>query len=137
MDEFHRAANEDPAYSELLQCVRASFPSDRYALPNAVRPYWKLRDNLYSEDDLVLYGARVVVPAALRRHVLARLHGTAAQRPSSVGHDKWYTGLALTRTSRTSCMLASHARYYNSKNLYDAMTTLPGPSSQCRPTSST
>ena len=74
MDEFRRAASEDPAYSELLQCVRAGFPRDRYALPNAVRPYWKLRDSLYSEDDLVLYGARVVVPAALRRRVLSRLH---------------------------------------------------------------
>ena len=73
MDEFLRAASEDPAYSELLHCVRAGFPRDRYALRNTVRPYWKLRDNLYSEDDLVLYGARFVVPAAFRRHVLARL----------------------------------------------------------------
>ena len=39
-----------------------------------VRPYWKLRGTLYSEDDIVLYGTRVVVPAAFRRCVLARLH---------------------------------------------------------------
>ena len=39
-----------------------------------MHPYWKLRGNLYSEDDLDQYGARVVVPAALRRHVLACLH---------------------------------------------------------------
>ena len=39
-----------------------------------MRPYWKLRDNLYSEDDLVLYGARVVVTAALHCRVLVRLH---------------------------------------------------------------
>ena len=74
MDEFRRAASEDPAYSELLQCVRAGFPRGHYALPNAVRPYWKLQDNLYSKDDLVLYGACVFVPAALRRRVLACLH---------------------------------------------------------------
>ena len=74
IDEFHRAASEDPAFSELLQCVRAGFPRDRYTLPNVVSPYWKLRDNLYNEDDLVLYGARVVIHAALCHRVLARLH---------------------------------------------------------------
>ena len=46
MDEFRRAANEDPAYSELFQYVRAGFPRDSYTLPNLVCPYWKLRDNL-------------------------------------------------------------------------------------------
>ena len=35
--------------------------------------YWKLRDSLYSADDLVLLGAHVVVPAALRCRVLTCL----------------------------------------------------------------
>ena len=74
MDEFHHAASEDHAFSELLQCVRAGYPRDCYTLPNAVRPYWKLWDNLYSEDNHILYGAHVVIPAALRCHVLASLH---------------------------------------------------------------
>ena len=84
MDEFRRVASEEPAFSDLLQCFRASFPRGHYTLPNAVHPYWKQRDNLYSEDDLVLYGARVVVPATLRRRVLA----------SHRGANKWYTSLA-------------------------------------------
>ena len=74
LDDLRQAAREDPAYSELLQCVRTGFPSDRYSLLNSLRPFWKLRDDLYTEDDLVLYGARIVVPAALRRRVLDRLH---------------------------------------------------------------
>lgn len=74
MEELRRAAHEDPAYVELLQHIKQGFPSDRYALPNTLRPYWKLREDLYCEEDLVLYGARVVVPAALRHRVLARLH---------------------------------------------------------------
>ena len=74
LDEIRQAARDDPAYSELLQCVKTGFPRDRYTLLNSLRPFWKLRDDLYNEDDLVLYGARIVVPAALRRRVLARLH---------------------------------------------------------------
>ena len=33
MDEFRRAASENPAYFELLQCVRLGFQRDRYSLP--------------------------------------------------------------------------------------------------------
>lgn len=74
LEELQQAARDDPAYTELLKCTRQGFPSDRYDLHNTVRPYWKLREDLYSDGDLVLYGARVVVPAALRRRVLTRLH---------------------------------------------------------------
>ncbi|KAK8394796.1 hypothetical protein O3P69_005935 [Scylla paramamosain] len=42
MEELRRAAHEDPAYVELLQHIKQGFPSDRYALPNTLRPYWKL-----------------------------------------------------------------------------------------------
>ena len=72
MDEFRRQPMKTlptPSSFSVLGFLR-----DRYTLPNALRPYWKLQDNLYSEDDLVLYGARFVVPAALCRRVLARLH---------------------------------------------------------------
>ncbi|XP_037772737.1 uncharacterized protein LOC119568354 [Penaeus monodon] len=54
LEELQQAARSDPAYNELLQGVR--------------------QENLYADGDLVLYGARIVVPAALRRRVLARLH---------------------------------------------------------------
>jgi len=74
LEELQQAARSDPAYNELLQGVRQGFPRDRFALHNTLCPYWKLRENLYADGDLVLYAACIVVPAALRRRVLARLH---------------------------------------------------------------
>ena len=73
-EELRNAARGDPAYVRLLDCVTSGFPSDRYALHNSLLPYWKLRDSLYADGDLVLYGTRIVVPAALRRRVLTHLH---------------------------------------------------------------
>ncbi|XP_037803641.1 uncharacterized protein LOC119598091 [Penaeus monodon] len=52
----------------------SGFPNDRYKLPSTLRPYWKIRNELYNDGDLVLYGPRVVVPASLRRSTLARLY---------------------------------------------------------------
>lgn len=74
LQEFRDAAKVDPSYTRLLECVTSGFPSHRYDLHNAVLPYWKLRDSLYADGELVLYGQRIVVPPALRRRTLSRLH---------------------------------------------------------------
>ena len=50
------------------------FPASRLALHASVLPYWKIREHLSADGDLVLYGARVIIPTALRRQTLARLH---------------------------------------------------------------
>ncbi|XP_045127763.1 uncharacterized protein LOC123514179 [Portunus trituberculatus] len=64
LEELRKVATEDPEYVQLLHFVKNGFPMDRYALPNVLRPYWKLREDLYCDEDLVLYGARVLVPTA-------------------------------------------------------------------------
>ncbi|XP_037780967.1 uncharacterized protein K02A2.6-like [Penaeus monodon] len=74
MEELRMAASKDASYEELLHHVKSGFPNDRYNLPSTLRPYWKIRNELYNDGDLVLYGPRVVVPASLRRSTLARLH---------------------------------------------------------------
>ncbi|XP_064117609.1 uncharacterized protein K02A2.6-like [Macrobrachium nipponense] len=74
LEEIRTAAREDPSYTRLLQNVANGFPSHRYDLHNDILPYWKIREELYTDDDLVLYGARIVVPSAMRRNILKRLH---------------------------------------------------------------
>ncbi|XP_045122967.1 uncharacterized protein LOC123511049 [Portunus trituberculatus] len=74
LQEFRAAARADPSYAQLTACVTSSFPSNRYELHSSLLPYWKLRDHLYADGELVLYGQRIVVPVALRRRTLACLH---------------------------------------------------------------
>lgn len=74
LEDLQQAARTDQTYVKLLECVRHGFPSHRYDLHNSLLDYWKIRDELYCDGDLVLYGPRVVVPAALRKSVLRRLH---------------------------------------------------------------
>ena len=49
-------------------------PSNRYEVHSSALPYWKLRESLYADGELVLYGQRIVIPTAHRRHTLSRLH---------------------------------------------------------------
>ncbi|XP_037804919.1 uncharacterized protein LOC119599258 [Penaeus monodon] len=55
MEELRMAASKDASYEELLHNVKSGFPSDHYNLPSTLRLYWKIRNELYNDGDLVLY----------------------------------------------------------------------------------
>ena len=59
---------------KLLEKVTKGFPVNRDELDPELLPYWKIKEELYHDGELVLFGPRLVVPSALRRDVLARLH---------------------------------------------------------------
>ncbi|KAK4316349.1 hypothetical protein Pmani_012478 [Petrolisthes manimaculis] len=64
LQDIRESAREDTEYVHLLQYVTSGFPSHRYELNKTALPYRKLRDSLYTDEELVLYGQRIVVPAA-------------------------------------------------------------------------
>jgi len=74
LQELRAVASQDQDYRRLLEYVTTGFPSNRYSLHASILPYWKLRDSLYADGELVLHGPRIVVPATLRRRTLTHLH---------------------------------------------------------------
>ena len=56
--------------------VQYGFPPSIGKTPTAVRPYWKIRQDLSHHDGLVLKGSRIVIPKSQRPHILARLHAS-------------------------------------------------------------
>ena len=74
LDRLCAAAHDDPVYVKLRKMVTEGFPTSRQELDPDMLPYWKMRDEMYHDGELVLFKARVVVPSAQRRDVLARLH---------------------------------------------------------------
>ena len=68
------AANHDQTYCELLQLCQSGFPRDSSQLTNTLRPFWKIHNDLYIADNLLMYGNRLVIPASLRKEVLECLH---------------------------------------------------------------
>ena len=102
LQEFQDAARVDPQYTRLLDCVTSGFLSNCYDLHSSLLPFWKLRDDLTADSSLVLHGARIVVPTALRRRTLARLHDShrgveATKRQSR--HIAFWAGIDSDITS--------------------------------------
>ena len=74
LDAVRAAAARDPEYTALRDTVLDGFPEHRFEAPLSVRPYWGIRDMLAVDDNLVVYGPRLIIPGSLRREVLAGLH---------------------------------------------------------------
>jgi transposase InsO family protein len=76
LDEVRAAAAQDETAQSLLRTVVDGFPSRKADLPVELRPYWAVHEHLAVDDGLVVYGRRLVVPAALRSQVLRQLHAS-------------------------------------------------------------
>ena len=68
------ALQEDREMQDLMAAIKSGFPLDSRALPSHVRPYAPNQLSLYTVDDVVMLGDRVIIPQGLRPAVLHLLH---------------------------------------------------------------
>ena len=67
---------KDDHYRNLIQVTTMGFPVKPDLLPPGVRPYWSIRDELTVDDGIVLWGARMIIPKAMRKEILQQLHAS-------------------------------------------------------------
>ena len=69
-------ADADQEYQQIQHYVRNGFPDHRHQLPEQCQRYWNIRSQLTLDDDLVVYGCRLLIPSAMRPQVLHELHSS-------------------------------------------------------------
>ncbi|XP_066943520.1 uncharacterized protein [Macrobrachium rosenbergii] len=74
LQDMSIAAQADPTYVHLHDCIISGFPTNQHNLHASSLLYQKLQEGLSTNGNLVFCIARVLVPAALHCHTLARLH---------------------------------------------------------------
>ena len=65
---------QDATLKALKELIVQGWPDSMQDVPKIIHPYWCFRDELTMLDGLIMKGSRVVVPAALQRETLKRLH---------------------------------------------------------------
>jgi len=75
VDDIRAAAREDANYVELVRAVENGFANLDRAGP-LVQQCKAMRDDLTTDDGLVLFGRRIIIPKSRRSETLKRLHAS-------------------------------------------------------------
>jgi hypothetical protein len=72
------ATAEDGTLQQLVKFIQVGWPKNRTQVPDPIIPYYKVRNELFCEDGLVLFNdensVRIVVPTVLRPKMLKIVH---------------------------------------------------------------
>ena len=74
-DSLLAAYESDPVMKELEDVILEGWHwSSKHRVPEMLRPYWLVRDELHSQDGFIYRGGRLLVPGTLRKEYLRRIH---------------------------------------------------------------
>ena len=73
LDKYRKAQADDPNCSAIIQCCKQGWPH-KNKLCTTLKPYWKDRVRFTLNKELLLYGARIVIPQALQAETLKKVH---------------------------------------------------------------
>ncbi len=74
LQDLRQQAEQYEEYQQLRTVILQGFPTHRHQLTEPCRRYWNIREHLSLDDNLIVYGCRLLIPAEMRRQVLAQLH---------------------------------------------------------------
>ena len=74
IEKLKDSTQRDPILGTVYQLVQQGWPHQRRHVPHLARRYWDFRDELSTDDGLLLEGPRLVIPGELHEEYLQHLH---------------------------------------------------------------
>ncbi|XP_060801401.1 uncharacterized protein K02A2.6-like [Amyelois transitella] len=74
LDLVRSETRKDPILSSVFNMIRYGFP--KFTQNNSLKPYLQKKNELYIDQNVIMWGYRVVIPEKLRSHLLKELHST-------------------------------------------------------------
>ena len=108
------ATRDDKTMKELSRTIENGFPDAKEKLPKQLQPYWRVKNMLSIDDEIILMGDRVVIPDILKDRILNTLHsahqGVTSMRLRAEQSLYWpgmAQAIAKKRRSCQSCDLTA------------------------------
>ena len=73
-DEWVGATRRDSTLSTVRRFIISGWPGERSEVPDVIKPYWDIRDELSTYNGLVYKGLRLVIPSDKRSKMLELIH---------------------------------------------------------------
>ena len=105
---------KDVALQAVQRYIIFGWPKDKQDLPDEVKPYWNVRDEIYVCDGLIMKQERVVIPTALRKDMLRQVHSAhfgSAKCVSRARDVLYWPGMAAQITDMCSqCSVCAESK---------------------------
>ena len=76
LQQIKQWSTDDPGLQVLRETIQRGWPERKSDIPERVRAYFDIRDELTVQDQLVFKGQRLIIPAAMRKEMMAVTHAT-------------------------------------------------------------
>ena len=86
----------DPILATVYQLTQQGWLHQRRHIPHLVRRYWDFRDELSTDDGMLLKGPRLIIPGELQEEYLSRLHKShlsASKVQENAKQHMYWTGI--------------------------------------------
>ena len=74
MTELRIKAANDQEYIDLRKVILEGFPNHKGEMKNTLKKFWRIKEHLTVDDELILHGCRLFIPYNLRAALLNRMH---------------------------------------------------------------
>ena len=74
LQKIKEQSSLDAELNALKEMIHAGWPAHIQQFPTPLKPYWPYRDELATEDRIVMKAHRIIIPATLQKEILTKLH---------------------------------------------------------------
>ena len=74
VQDLQRHAALDEEYQHLKVIILRGFPDHKGELPESCKQYWQVHHNLTIDNNVIVYGCRLLIPRQMHREILNQLH---------------------------------------------------------------
>ena len=112
LKEIQRETTRDTTLQSLKEKILKGWPENKGKIPQCIHPYFSIRDELATQDDVIFKGRRTIIPESLRQKIREKL-SLRAESVESARRLREATSCAhrnteLPQESKRSSLLARH-----------------------------
>ena len=96
IEKLKDSMQRDPILAMVYQLTQQGWPHQRRHVPHLARRYWDFRDELSTDDGMLLKGPRLIIPGELQEEYLSCLHEghlSASKVQENAKQHMYWTGI--------------------------------------------
>ena len=109
LDNVRQATLSDSEMKLLVSTIQQGFPATHHLTDPCIRKYYSVRNELWLQDEIVMFKDRIVIPSTLRKQVLDILHsahqGVEGMRSRATTSIYWPGLNSSIKETRKNCRI--------------------------------